>query len=204
MAHEPRAVTYALKPIAFPPPKAVNSQSWATGGRRQQGFIAQEVEQVAPEVVAEDGNGYKTVAYSRLVPTLAAALSAALDRLDKLEESTRSAPKPAAEVGASSAAVDGSEKVSRSPISQQGRRATAVGTHEQQQARESDTGPAMFDLMRLRAENTALRGRVSEMEDRMVELERKLGNVASVGAATTARDALAGARARATAAAAGS
>lgn len=42
--------------------------------RRQLGFIAQEVEQVAPEAVSTDGEGYKYVDYGKLVPLLTEAL----------------------------------------------------------------------------------------------------------------------------------
>ena len=61
--------------------------------RQQHGFIAQEVENIVPEVVFEDAKGFKAVAYSRLVPILARALSAALDRLDNLEHVAVRAPE---------------------------------------------------------------------------------------------------------------
>lgn len=79
-----RAVKYVLKSDRFPSKESMEE------GRRQQnhhqlGFIAQEVEKVAPEVVFEDARGIKAVAYSRVVPILARALSEALERLDVLE-----------------------------------------------------------------------------------------------------------------------
>lgn len=203
-----RAVTYTLKPDAFPPSKVGSSEAWASGGPHQLGFIAQEVEKVAPEVVAEDGNGYKTVAYSRLVPTLAAALSSALDRLDRLED-PRSAPLPATPenrlsslvipaaiavtndapiTGPSAAAPDGGMKFSgdgaiRHTVRKHGRRTAMVGEDGQQETGRSDSEAEVFDLMQLWVENTALRGRVGEIEKRMVELERKLEVVALAGAA---------------------
>ncbi|CAM9311277.1 unnamed protein product, partial [Laminaria digitata] len=79
-----RAITYTLKPDAFPTLVGGTTQQ-PTNDRRQLGFIAQEVEAIAPEVVSEDARGFKVVAYSRLVPLLASALSTALDRLDKLD-----------------------------------------------------------------------------------------------------------------------
>lgn len=200
-------MTYALKPDAFPPSKAGSSEEWAPSGRRQHGFIAQEVEHVAPEVVAEDGNGYKAVAYSRLVPTLAAALSAALDRLDKLEE-IRAVPVPAtAERSSFSSASTipatdeasttnpspGSPDVGRefkdygalhSTLRKQGHRTATVGVDGPQTTGGSDSEQATFDLVQLWVENTALRGRVGDIEKRMVELERKLEGAALVGAAT--------------------
>lgn len=199
-------MTYALKPDAFPPSKAGTYGEWAPGGRRQLGFIAQEVEDVVPEVVAEDGNGYKTVAYSRLVPTLAAALSSALDRLDRLED-LRSALQPVtsesvpsfvtttripaidevAPTDPSAIAPDGSKQFSdcgapRRTVRRLGRRTAAVEVDGRQATEGSDSKPAVFDLEQLRVENTALRGRMGELEKRMVELERELEVVASVGA----------------------
>lgn len=83
--NEIRAVTYTLKPDAFMalslPQKKVERADV-----RQYGFIAQEVESLIPEVVSEDAQGFKAVAYSRLVPVVASAVCAALDRLDALEQ----------------------------------------------------------------------------------------------------------------------
>jgi len=50
-----------------------NALAKSRGSGRQMGMIAQEVEAVAPEVVAE-ANGFKAVSYSRLVPLLIEAL----------------------------------------------------------------------------------------------------------------------------------
>lgn len=72
-----RGVTYAWNSDHH------NSHTGPEG--RQHGFIAQELGQVLPELVSEDRQGYKVVAYSRLVPTLAASLSWALGRLDAIE-----------------------------------------------------------------------------------------------------------------------
>lgn len=207
-APDHRAVTYALKSDVIPPSKAGSSDERAPGGRRQLGFIAQEVEDVAPEVVAEDGNGYKTVAYSRLVPTLAAALSSALERLDRLEgprstplpaTSSESAPSSSVTAATISAtdeasradpsvvAPDGGKQFSdygapRHAVKRHGRRTAVVGGDGRQAAGGPDSEPAVFDLRQLWVENTALRGRVGEMEKRMVELERKLEADALVGA----------------------
>jgi len=40
----------------------------------QIGFIAQELEQVYPELVSSDQNGYKTVDYVKLIPVLVEAI----------------------------------------------------------------------------------------------------------------------------------
>lgn len=58
------------------------------------GFIAQEVEEVIPEVVSEDAEGFKMVAYARIVPVLTSALSSALDRLDAIELASAQQPFP--------------------------------------------------------------------------------------------------------------
>lgn len=76
------AITYEFKPDAFP---SIQGKKHQPEGRRQHGFIAQEVEALAPGVVFEDSQGIKAVAYARLVPTMAAALSEALNRIDTLE-----------------------------------------------------------------------------------------------------------------------
>lgn len=179
-------MTYTLKPDAFPPSKLGKSKERSLGGRRQHGFIAQEVEHVAPEVVAEDGNGYKTVAYSRLVPTLAAALSAVLDRVDKLERfGVARTPTTVAEAAASNmlrkpSATYSSESSGRG--SKNGRNGSMGGrkmvdvTVRGEQGTEESKDP-VFDLIQLWVENTALRSRVGEIEKRMAELERKLEEV---------------------------
>jgi hypothetical protein len=42
--------------------------------RRQLGFIAQEVEEVVPEMVHTDSDGFKSVAYARLLPVVVEAI----------------------------------------------------------------------------------------------------------------------------------
>lgn len=206
-----RAVTYTLKPDVVPTSKSGSFRRWAHAGRRQHGFIAQEVEKVAPEVVAEDDSGYKAVAYSRLVPTLAAALSEALNRLDTLEGSLATSVAAAKPRGSStslnSAApkhlttgpeakiIDALHEVLEAAAPSGGGRgdATVDGEQElqretpgemfsQQKRRASESGPVGSVVVQLSMENKALRGRVEEMEKRMVELERKLASVVPVGA----------------------
>lgn len=162
-----RAVTYVLKPEALPASKAGNSQTTTHGDRRQHGFIAQEVEQVAPEVVAEDSKGYKTVAYSRLVPALSTALSAALDRLDRLEEAPASTSLPASTITADDVYEASGTK-------------DAV-FHEEGHVGQLGSKPPVSDLMQLSEENHKLRARVEEMEKRMADLERSLAGIANLG-----------------------
>lgn len=52
---------------------------------QQMGFIAEEVEQVLPELVAEDGNGVKGVAYSGIIPLLVEALKSQQAELEDLK-----------------------------------------------------------------------------------------------------------------------
>lgn len=54
----------------------------------QIGMIAQEVEQYFPELVNEDINGFKTLAYSRLVVLCFKVLKDVINRLEKLEINT--------------------------------------------------------------------------------------------------------------------
>ena len=49
------------------------------------GFIAQEVEDVVPEMVSEKGNGYKGVAYNKLVPLLLEAVKDLRQDVRRLE-----------------------------------------------------------------------------------------------------------------------
>ncbi|HLP42480.1 MAG TPA: tail fiber domain-containing protein, partial [Fibrobacteria bacterium] len=52
----------------------------------QIGFIAQEVEQVLPQVVATDANGYKAVDYSKVVPVLVEAIKAQQGQIRRLQD----------------------------------------------------------------------------------------------------------------------
>jgi hypothetical protein len=51
---------------------------------RQVGFIAQEVEQVLPELVSTNAQGYKSVAYVNVVPVLVEAMKAQNHRVEAL------------------------------------------------------------------------------------------------------------------------
>uniref|UniRef100_H3GVT0 EGF-like domain-containing protein n=1 Tax=Phytophthora ramorum TaxID=164328 RepID=H3GVT0_PHYRM len=71
-----RGVEYAYNVAKFP-------DKFPHAGRRELGFIAQEVERVAPQVVSTDGDGFKYVAYARLMPVVRADDSE--ERLQQLE-----------------------------------------------------------------------------------------------------------------------
>ncbi|KAG1700675.1 hypothetical protein DVH05_011536 [Phytophthora capsici] len=70
-----RGVEYAYDSVLFP-------NKFPSDGRRELGFIAQEVERVAPQVVTTDAEGFKYVAYSRLVPVVVEALKLEQQRAD--------------------------------------------------------------------------------------------------------------------------
>lgn len=221
-----RAITYVLKPDAFPSSKLRGAQQ---AGRRQHGFIAQELETVAPELVSEDSRGFKVVAYSRLVPILTSALGTALDRLDKLESSiatgstsnvssSSTVPPPSSGIdaaandraefrnaGDTSVAADGGPvsagtrtRDMKSPVDgragprhsdsgfagQSGTSKIVAGDASNIRLHRAavslgSAGPemeelAVFDQMQLWVENTALRMKVSELEEKMRDFERKM------------------------------
>jgi hypothetical protein len=79
---------------------------------RQVGFIAQEVEQVLPELVSTDANGYKSVAYVNVVPVLVEAMkqqqariSAQQKQIEELKAVTAENAELRARLDALSAAV---------------------------------------------------------------------------------------------------
>ncbi|KAL4130263.1 hypothetical protein PRIC2_006269 [Phytophthora ramorum] len=74
-----RGVEYAYNVAKFP-------DKFPHAGRRELGFIAQEVERVAPQVVSTDGGGFKYVAYARLMPVVVEALKREQQRADDSEE----------------------------------------------------------------------------------------------------------------------
>lgn len=59
---------------------------WKTGGDRQVGVIAQQVEKVLPEVVSKDNNSYLSVDYSKLVPLLIEAINEQSSNIKDLED----------------------------------------------------------------------------------------------------------------------
>jgi len=72
-----RGVTYYWKQAEFP---AKHFE-----GRRQLGFIAQEIEPFYPEMVTTDADGYKSVDYSRLTPVLVEALKEQQAQIEALK-----------------------------------------------------------------------------------------------------------------------
>ncbi len=54
-------------------------------GSRQYGFIAQEVEQVVPELVGTDPDGFKNLSYDGMVPILLEAIKTLKARVEQLE-----------------------------------------------------------------------------------------------------------------------
>ena len=57
----------------------------AEDGKKQYGFIAQEVEEVFPDLVGTDSNGYKTLNYSGVIPVLTEAIKTQQDEIETLK-----------------------------------------------------------------------------------------------------------------------
>ncbi|KAE9009677.1 hypothetical protein PF011_g10173 [Phytophthora fragariae] len=77
-----RGVEYAYNVDEFP-------KKFPHDGRRELGFIAQEVERVVPQVISTDSDGFKYVAYARLVPVVVEALKREQQRADESETRLR-------------------------------------------------------------------------------------------------------------------
>lgn len=65
-----------LRPVTF---------DWKEGGKSDVGFIAQEVKEVYPELVAEDGTGHLSVAYTGIVAPLVRAVQQQQEMIRALE-----------------------------------------------------------------------------------------------------------------------
>ena len=53
------------------------------------GLIAQDVEQIFPQLVAEDANGFKAIAYSRLTAVLVEAIKEQQGQIESLQQENR-------------------------------------------------------------------------------------------------------------------
>ncbi|MCA1620537.1 MAG: tail fiber domain-containing protein [Acidobacteria bacterium] len=73
-----RGVTYDWRREQFP---ALN---FSAG--RQVGFVAQEVERVVPEAVVRDAEGFRSVAYSHLVPVVVEAVREQQAQVERQQE----------------------------------------------------------------------------------------------------------------------
>jgi hypothetical protein len=83
----------ALRPVEFQWNEKGRSLTGKEEGRRETGFIAQEVQQIAPQFVAgnetskdEDGNPYLTVRKDEMIADLVAMVQALNMRLGVLEK----------------------------------------------------------------------------------------------------------------------
>jgi hypothetical protein len=76
-----RGVEYSLRSDEFP------EKNFPTN-TRELGFIAQEVEQVLPQVVVRDSDGFNHVAYARLIPVVVEALKTEQQRVSTLAVET--------------------------------------------------------------------------------------------------------------------
>jgi hypothetical protein len=73
-----RGVTYHWKLDEYPE-KDFDS-------REHLGFIAQEVEELFPQLVMTDDNGYKSVDYGRLTPVLVEAIKEQQAQIDEMRQ----------------------------------------------------------------------------------------------------------------------
>jgi hypothetical protein len=73
-----RGVSYTWKQDEFP------TRNFKDG--KDFGFIAQEIEEVIPEVVVTDAEGYKRVNYTNLIPFLTAALQEQQTQIEALQK----------------------------------------------------------------------------------------------------------------------
>ena len=78
-----RAVSYDLKKDAD---DLTKSRAGSEQLRQQIGFIAQEVQEVFPELVSTRPDGYLGVQYSRFVPLMIEALKDMDSRIRRIEE----------------------------------------------------------------------------------------------------------------------
>lgn len=211
-----------LKSDGFPPSGAAKGER-GKQYRLQHGFIAQEVENVAPEVVFEDAQGIKAVAYSRVVPILARALSAVLDRLDILERErvttaackntwlatmANSLWKTSFGLNIARGRRVGSEEEDKEVIAGRHRaeamnearpgdvyseivtgRASVEGYRDFEDGdklsgrryHQEEKSAVMLAQGHLLKENTALKVRVSELEKKILDIERRIGLIFGAG-----------------------
>ncbi len=78
---DPLAVIEQLRGVSF---------LWNRDNNHTYGLIAQEVEQVLPELVATDADGYKSVAYGNLIPFLIEAIKVQQSEIDELKKESKS------------------------------------------------------------------------------------------------------------------
>lgn len=72
-----------LRPVKF---NWIDKETY--GSDREIGFIAQEVEEVYPELVKTDKEGYKSIAYGKISPVIVESIKELKSELDLIKEST--------------------------------------------------------------------------------------------------------------------
>ena len=87
-----RGVRYTFRRTEFPTKKLP--------GGEQLGFLAQELENVYPELVSTDTEGYKAVNYAQLVPVLVEALKEQQQQIEALKTQNAALQTGAAQAGA--------------------------------------------------------------------------------------------------------
>ncbi len=76
-------------PNALKKLEKINGYTFTMNGKQMTGVIAQEIEEVLPEVVEESENGYKTVAYGNIVGLLIQAIKELKKEVEVLKHDTK-------------------------------------------------------------------------------------------------------------------
>ncbi|MDH3650396.1 MAG: tail fiber domain-containing protein, partial [Saprospiraceae bacterium] len=72
--------------------------SWKKSGQNDLGFIAQEVEQVLPEIVHTNENGLKSLDYAKITPVLVEAIKEQWETIDEQQQMINKQSKDIAEL----------------------------------------------------------------------------------------------------------
>jgi len=80
--------------------KDVNNFSYGFGSEKQIGVIAQEIEQVLPELVVTDNEGFKSVKYENLTPVLIEAIKEQQSLINSLQSEKEAQQKEIEELKA--------------------------------------------------------------------------------------------------------
>lgn len=60
-----------------------------SGNKKSYGFIAQEIEEILPELVADDANGVKSISYGEIIPILTNAIKELNTKIIQLEKNSK-------------------------------------------------------------------------------------------------------------------
>jgi hypothetical protein len=63
--------------------------NWKDSGKYTLGVVAQEVEEVLPELISTDGEGYKSVNYNGLIGVLIESVKCLQEKVEELENGSK-------------------------------------------------------------------------------------------------------------------